>query len=98
MNTIANVSAITAQDVADFIRLDEVDTDNMNFLNNAIVVAKAFIESWTGQDDLDQFSDFIIVVLVLCQDMYDNRALVIDSDNLNWIVESILGLHQVNLL
>lgn len=98
MNTIANVSAITAQDVADFIRLDEVDTDNMNFLNNAIVVAKSFIKSWTGQDDLDQFSDFIIVVLVLCQDMYDNRALVIDSDNLNWIVESILGLHQVNLL
>ena len=98
MNTIANVSAITAQDVADFIRLDEVDTDNMNFLNNASVVAKAFIKSWTGQDDLDQFSDFIIVVLVLCQDMYDNRALVIDSDNLNWIVESILGLHQVNLL
>jgi len=98
MNTIANVSAITAQDVADFIRLDEVDTDNMNFLNNAIVVAKSFIKSWTGQDDLDQFSDFIIVVLVLCQDMYDNRTLVIDSDNLNWIVESILGLHQVNLL
>lgn len=98
MNNIANVSAITAQDVADFIRLDEVDTDNMNFLNSAIVVAKAFIKSWTGQDNLDQFQDFVIVVLVLCQDMYDNRALVVDSDNLNWVVESILGLHQVNLL
>ena len=47
---------------------------------------------------MKNLKDIIIVVFILCQDMWDNRALYVDSSNVNKVVESILGLHSVNLL
>jgi hypothetical protein len=35
---------------------------------------------------------------VLVQDMYDNRSFYVDKSHLNWVVETILGMHSVNLL
>ena len=100
MNQISKVSDITASDVAEYIRLDEVTGDDINTLNNMIGIAKAFIMQYTGrtEEELDDFQDFVIVVFVLAQDMWDNRALYVDKTNLNKVVESILGLHSVNLL
>lgn len=100
MNEISKVSDITAQDIADYIRLSEVTTDDTNTLNTLLTVAKTYIMQYTGRtaEDLDNYQDFVIVVLVLCQDMYDNRTLYVDKTNLNHVVESILNLHAVNLL
>lgn len=47
---------------------------------------------------LDAFEEFWIVVMIMCQDMYDNRTLVVDTQNLNQTVETILDLHRTNLL
>lgn len=47
---------------------------------------------------LDAFEDFWIVVMVLCQDMYDNRILVVDTENMNKVVKTILDMHVTNLL
>lgn len=47
---------------------------------------------------VDAFEDFVIAVYVLCQDMYDNRAMYVDSNNVNRVVDTILGMHCVNLL
>lgn len=100
MNQISKVSDITYQDVADYIRLYEVTQNDQNMLKTLISVAKQYIMQYTGQSEhgLDNFQDFVIVVFVLCQDMWDNRTMYVDSTNLNNVVESILGLHQVNLL
>lgn len=100
MNQISKVSDITYQDVADYIRLDEVTADDQNTLNTLLNVAKAYCKQYTGRtdDELDEYSDFVIVILILVQDMWDNRTLYVDSTNVNKVVESILGLHQVNLL
>ncbi|WP_407463294.1 head-tail connector protein [Methanobrevibacter sp.] len=100
MNEISAVSQITAQDVADYLRISEVTQDDINTLNTLLTVAKAYISNYTGQtiENLDDFEDIIIVVLILCQDMWDNRTLYVDSSNPNKVVESILGLHSVNLL
>lgn len=100
MNTITKVSQITAADVAEYIRLDEVTTSDTNTLNNLIGIAKTFISNYTGRKlaDLDDFQDFVIVVFVLCQDMWDNRTLYVDKSNLNHVIDSILGMHSVNLL
>jgi len=56
--------------------------------------------SYTGRtlEELDELQDVIIVILILVQDMYDNRTLYVDSTNINHVVESILDLHSVNLL
>lgn len=100
MKEIKKVSDITASDVAEYIRLDEVTTNDTNLLNTLILVSKNYIRQYTGRSDeeLDTYQDMVIVVLVLCQDMWDNRTLYVDKSNLNRVVESILDLHSVNLL
>jgi hypothetical protein len=98
MNNISKVSEITYSDLAEYIRLDELTQDDISTLNNLLGIAKTFIINYTGREDLDAFQDFVIVVLVLVQDMWDTRTLYVDKTNLNKLVETILGMHSVNLL
>lgn len=101
MNAITKVSEITAQDVADYLRIAELTEDDKNFITSTISVAIDYILKYTGIEDkatLDNYNDMVIVVFVLCQDMYDTRALYVDNSNVNRVVENILGLHQRNLL
>ena len=100
MNVISKISQITAQDVADYIRISDVTQDDLNTLNTLLTVAKEYVSQYTGRtlEDLDTLSDVVIVVFILVQDMYDNRTLYVDTSNVNKVVESILGLHSVNLL
>lgn len=101
MNVISKISDITAQDLADYIHFDEVlDSDTTQLLNNLLSIAKTFVCQYTGRtpEECDTFPDFVIVILILVQDMYDNRTLYIEKDNLNKVVDCILGMHSVNLL
>ena len=100
MNQITNISDITSEDVAEYLRLPEVTADDTITLNNLIGIAKTYISNYTGRsmEELDDYQDFVIVCLVLVQDMWDNRTLYVDSSNLNHVVETILGMHSVNLL
>lgn len=98
MNSISTVSDITTKDLAEYIRIVEVSDEDENTLSNLLEIAKTFISNYTGQTDLDQFQDFIIVVFILCQDMWDNRTLYVDKANLSYPVETILGMHSINLL
>lgn len=101
------VSEITVKDIANYLRLSEVsEEDNKNielFLN----IAKNYIENYTGipqmsedkeTETLDTYSDFIIVVYILCQDMYDNRVMYVDGKNINNTVKTILDMHTRNNL
>ena len=100
MNNITQASQINWSDVADYLRLSELTVDDQKTITNMIGVAKSYIQSYTGRtaDEIDDYQDFVIVVLVLVQDMWDNRTLYIDKSNVNRVVESILDLHSVNLL
>lgn len=90
------VSKITFQEIADYIRLFEISEEEKALLNNLINIAKSFIKENTGVQDLDEYDDFVIVIFILCQDMYDNRTLYVDKTNLNKVVETILGMHSRN--
>ena len=101
MNEITKVSDITYSDLAKYIRLVEVTQDDQVLLNNLLNVAKTFIQNYTGhtQAELDNYADFVIVVFILVQDMYDDRVMYVDKNiALNKVVETILGMHSVNLL
>ena len=100
MNEITKVSEITYEDVASYIRLSETSNEDKNTLNNLISISKTFIKDYTGHTmkELDNYNDFVIVVFILCQDMWDNRTLYIDKTNLSKIVETILGMHSCNLI
>ena len=95
---ITKVSEITSKDVGDYIRLAEPSDEDIKYLETILKVAKDFIKNNTGQENLDKYTDFIIVVYVLCQDMYDNRSYYVDNTNVNKVVQTILDMHSVDLL
>jgi hypothetical protein len=95
---VSKVSDITVECVADYLRLDELTYKEINTLTMLIFIATSYIENYTGIDNLDKYPEFVIVVLILCQDMWDNRTMLVDSKNLNNTVQSILAMHSVNLL
>ena len=96
---ITKVSEITVDDLKGYLRISgELSSEDTKYLNTILNVAIDYIKNNTGIKDIDAYSDLVIVVFVLCQDMYDNRALYIDKSNLNKVVTSILRLHAENLL
>ena len=101
------VSEITANDIANYLRLSEVSEEDKKDIELFLNIAKNYIENYTGipqksedeqAETLDTYSDFIIVVYVLCQDMYDNRKMYVDGKNINNTVKTILDMHTRNNL
>ena len=90
---MTKVSEITTMDIADFIRLGEVSDDDEKQLQTFLTVAKDYVANYTALTDLDEYADLVIAVLILCQDMYDNRSLYIDKNNPNKVVQTILDMH-----
>lgn len=96
---ITKVSKITVEDLKTYLRIsDDLSDDDKNFLKTILNSSINYIKNNTGIDDVDKYSDLVIVVFVLCQDMYDNRTLYVDKNNVNKVVSSILGQHDNNLL
>lgn len=90
---MTKVSEITTKDIADFIRLGEVSDAEEKQLQKFLEIAKDYVTNYTALEDLDEYADFVIAVLILCQDMYDNRSLYIDKNNPNKVVQTILDMH-----
>lgn len=96
---ITKVSEITVEDLKTYLRIsDDLSDDDKKFLKTILNSSVNYIKNNTGIDDVDKYSDLVIVVFVLCQDMYDNRTLYVDKNNVNKVVSSILGQHDNNLL
>lgn len=91
------VSEIGIDNLVEYMRLDDYEEDEIEPL---LTASKAFIRSYTelSDEEIDDHEDFYIVVMILCQDMYDNRVLYPDKNNLNKVVDTILGMHRKNLL
>lgn len=102
------VSEITTENIITHLRLTEVDDSLDEELSTFLEVAINYIENYTGikrkseenkeQENLDTYSDFVIVVYILCQDMYDNRVMYVDGKNINNTVKTILDMHTRNNL
>ena len=95
---VTKVSEITVKDIAGYIRADEVGGVEEEQLSTFLLVAKNYVTNYTGLDDLDEYADLVIAVYILCQDMYDNRTLYVDKNNLNKVVQTILDMHTRNNL
>lgn len=101
------VSEITAEDIINYLRISDVTKQDEEDIDLFLNIAKNYIENYTGipqksenveDETLDTYSDFIIVVYVLCQDMYDNRVMYVDGKNINNTVKTILDMHTRNNL
>ena len=107
MKEITKLSEITANELANYLRISEVSEQEEIELKTYLNIAKNYISNYTGISEksenekdeiLDSYSDFVIVVYILCQDMYDNRTMYIDNKNINKTVQTILDMHTRNNL
>ena len=96
------ISGLTNESICKYLRVNADDLDTI-VLEAAKEAAEQMIASRTGltQEQMDEHEDLTIAYLVLIQDMYDNRSYMQDSQHTggaNKVVESILGMHERNLL
>lgn len=93
------ISEVTMSHIAEYLRLDDPENppESLTPMKKASV---EYMKSYTGMTDaeLDEHEEFYPVLMVLVQDMYDNRVLMVNNTNVNRVVESILGMHRKNLL
>ena len=93
------LSSITDHDVEEFLHLEPGTYDD-NMMRAVRKAAESYILNYTGltKEQADEKEDLYIAYMVLCQDMFDNRAMYVNKSNVNKVVESILCMHSVNLI
>jgi hypothetical protein len=91
------ISEITAQDVADYLRLDGASDTQ---LPSMMVSAKQFIIDQIGctEEELDSYEDLYTAFMVLVADMYDHRSMYVEKGSINQVADSILFRHRRNFL
>lgn len=91
------VSEISPKQVKEYLKEEEISDEKVKELLNASI---QYIMSYTGlsAEQMDAHEEFWIAVMILCQDMLDNRSLYVDKDNINHTVQTILDMHSINLL
>ena len=94
------VSALTVNDVKEYLRIVEIEPQDEIFLNTVLEAAKNYAVSETGLglSVLDNYPEITLAVLAIAQDLYDNRSIYVDKSNVSETISTILGLHRVNLL
>ena len=96
------VSEITISDICQQVREEEsyLTEESKSHLEKLQTAAVAYVMGYTGltETQLEEHEDITIAVLVLISDMYDNRQMYVDKNNVNRVVETILGMYCTNLL
>ena len=96
------VSELTIPIIANYCRImddDLSDSENLS-LEAMKIAAISYARSYTGLGDLEmeRHEDITIAILTLIADMYDNRSMIVDKNNVNRTAEVILSMHAKNLL
>lgn len=96
------VSKITQGVILNHLREEEenLECEDLNLLHAMKTASIEFCKSQTGLSDeeLDKHEDITIAVLTLISDMWDNRSMTVQKNNVNTIVDAILGMHRTNLI
>lgn len=96
------VSEVNQAYLIGYLRLDDPEDCVKEEVNTALAAGRAYIRAYTGLDDqeIDKYEDMTAALLVLVADMFEDKSYYLDykSREVNRTVETILGLHSVNLL
>lgn len=94
------LNEINDMSLCDYLKIDEPGPYEIQHANMAFDAAKAYVKNQTGISDetLNGADDLAIAVLVLTEDMYDNRRYYVDNTNMNKVIENIIYQYSENLL
>lgn len=92
------ISDVSIEDIKQYANIYHNEDDNL--ISSILTAAKSYIRNYTGLTDeqMDQKEDLTIVLMVLCSEMYDNRAFIAEDSKVNLVIKSILDMHSINLL
>lgn len=92
------ISEVTIDDLKEYANVEHNYDDNI--FTNILVTTKSYIKSYTGlnDDQIDNKEDLTIALMVLCNEMYDNRVFSVQDNKANAVIANILDMHAVNLL
>lgn len=96
------ISEISPEHIRLYLHLEEGETD-YEVVDAAIAIAKAYILGKTGLTaaEAEKYEDLYLPFMIICQDVYDNRAMYPDmkyANSGNRTVETILEMHRRNFL
>lgn len=79
---------------------ENLDAQDKALISAMKVAAVNYCLGYTGltSEQLDEHEDITIAVLTLISDMWDNRSMTVDRSNVNRVIDTILGMHSVNLV
>ena len=92
------ISEVTIDELKEYANVEHNFDDDI--FENILVAAKSYIKSYTGLNDeqVDKKEDLTIALMVLCNEMYDNRVFSVQDNKANTEIANILDMHSVNLL
>lgn len=92
------ISDVTVEIIKQYANIYHNEDDNL--ISSILTAAKSYIKNYTGLSDeqMNQKEDLTIALMVLCNDMYDNRAFTVEDSKVNSVIKSILDMHSINLL
>lgn len=97
VNTM-KISEVTINDLKEYASVEHNYDDKM--FQDILMAAKSYIKSYTGlnEEQIDSKEELTIALMILCNEMYENRIYTVENDKVNKIVNSILDMHSINLL
>jgi hypothetical protein len=78
-----------------------------NLFGAILVAGKQFISNYTGipltstdpdVDTLDNHEEMSIALLLISNEMYDNRMVTVENNKIGFVIRQLLDAHSVNLL
>lgn len=86
---------------ARYLKIEEDELQDISQdIQMALAAAKQYVVHQTGveMERLEEQEDITYAVLVLVQDMIDNRRFYVDNQNVNKVVDSIINQYAENLV
>jgi uncharacterized phage protein (predicted DNA packaging) len=92
------ISEITIEHLKDYAHVTH-DADNETF-STIFAASRSYIQSYTGLtlESLDLHEDITIALMILSNEMYENRVYMVEGTSVNKVVSTILNMHSTNLL
>lgn len=94
------ISGVTVEDLKEYASEDDESPEVYKNFGVILAGAKAYIKSYTGlsAEQMDTEEDLTLALMVIANEMYDNRVFTVQDDKVNPVIKSILNMHSVNLL
>lgn len=94
------ISEVTYQELMEYARESNDDLEIVKTFDTILVACKAYIKNYTGlsYEQMDAKEDLTIALMVLSNELYENRTFTVRDDKVNLVVKTILDMHSINLL